>query len=310
MDAAHVQIRRMTRSTLIVGAGPTGRHTAFLLASAGHEVKLVSRKGGRACHPGITHIAADASDARALSALAPGAGTIINCAMPAYDRWPEEFPPIASAVLRAAEAAGADVVTLSNIYGYGRFTGPLTESTPLAPHTVKGRVRAAMWDAALRSPVRATEVRASDYLGHGAVTYFSLFVLPGALRGEASRFPGDVDLPHSWSFTKDVARTLVAAAASDASWGRAWHVPSRSASIRQLANMAAGVAGAPTPQLTRMPPDELQALAAADSMMREVAEMTYLFESACVLDSRETERLLGVSASPLDEALRDTLQGT
>lgn len=297
----------MTHSTLVIGAGPTGRNCAFLLASAGHPVALVSRRGGQGAHPRITHIAADASDARALASIAQGVKTIINCAMPAYDRWPEEFPPIASAVLHAAKAAGADVVTLSNIYGYGRFSGPLTEDTPLAPHTVKGRVRAAMWDAALRSGPRVTEVRASDYLGQGAVTYFSLFALPGALKGEVSRFPGDVDLAHSWSFTKDVARTLVAACASDASWGRAWHVPSRVASVRQLAEMAAAAVGAATPQLARLPREELIALAAADPMMREVAEMAYLFESECILDSRETERLLGLSASPLEEALRDTL---
>jgi nucleoside-diphosphate-sugar epimerase len=298
----------MTRNTLIVGAGPTGLHTASLLAAAGHQVKLVSRRGGQGSHARIAHIAADASDAAALSALAEGVDTIINCAMPRYDRWPEEFPPIGAALLRAAQTTGADLVTLSNIYGYGRFTGPLTESTPLAPHTVKGRVRAAMWDAALRSPVRVTEVRASDYLGHGAVTYFSLFVLPGVLRGEPARFPGDLDVPHSWSFTKDVARTLVAAAASDASWGRAWHVPSRTASIRELANRVAQIARVPAPQLSRMPDAELQALAAADPMMREVAEMTYLFETSCVIDSQETERLLGVSAAPLEDALRDTLE--
>jgi nucleoside-diphosphate-sugar epimerase len=182
----------MTHSTLVIGAGPTGRNCAFLLASAGHPVALVSRRGGQGAHPRITHIAADASDARALASIAQGVKTIINCAMPAYDRWPEEFPPIASAVLHAAKAAGADVVTLSNIYGYGRFSGPLTEDTPLAPHTVKGRVRAAMWDAALRSGLRVTEVRASDYLGQGAVTYFSLFALPGALKGEVSRFPTSI----------------------------------------------------------------------------------------------------------------------
>jgi nucleoside-diphosphate-sugar epimerase len=297
----------MTRNILIIGAGPTGLHTAFLFASAGHRVRIVSRRGGQASHPGIAHVAADASDAASLSALAQGVNTIVNCAMPPYDRWPEEFPPIGTAVLRAAQTSGADVVTLSNIYGYGRFSGPLAENAPLAPHTVKGRVRAGMWDLAQRSPVRVTEVRASDYLGHGAVTYFSLFALPGALAGEVARFPGDVDAPHSWSFTKDVARTLVAASMSDASWGRAWHVPSRTASIRELATRVAALVGAPAPKLERLPRSELQALAAADSMMREVAEMVYLFETPCVLDSGETERLLGVSAAPLEEALRDTV---
>ena len=79
-----------------------------------------------------------------MATLAEGASTIFYCAMPRYDRWPEEFPPIAAAALSAAEHSGADLVTLSNVYGYGHVPGPLTESLPMAPYTVKGRVRAAM----------------------------------------------------------------------------------------------------------------------------------------------------------------------
>jgi hypothetical protein len=105
--------------------------------------------------------------------------------MPRYDRWPEEFPPIAATALSAAEHSDADLVTLSNVYGYGRVADPLTESLPMAPHTIKGRVRAAMWEAARNGRARATEVRASDYLGHGAGSLFTLMLLPRILRGEA-----------------------------------------------------------------------------------------------------------------------------
>jgi nucleoside-diphosphate-sugar epimerase len=299
----------MTRNAkLIIGAGSTGMHTALLLAQAGCEVKIVSRRGGTSSHPRIVHVALDASDAASLAALAEGVSTIFNCAMPRYDRWPQEFPPIAAAVLRAAERSGADLVTVGNVYGYGRVAGPLTESLPMAPHTVKGRVRAAMWEAARAGRARATEVRASDYLGHGAGSHFTLMLLPSILRGDAASFPGDLDAPHSWTFTQDVARTLVAAAQSDLSWGRAWHVPSNTASIRALSAAAARLAGAPAPTLATMSSAELNGLAAVDSIMREVVEMTYLFERPCVLDSTETMRALGVTATPLEDVLHDTLR--
>jgi nucleoside-diphosphate-sugar epimerase len=234
--------------------------------------------------------------------------TLVNCAMPAYDRWPEEFPALGASVLAVAAEVGADLVTLSNVYGYGRVAGPLREDHALVPHTVKGRVRAGMWDLVRRSGVRATEVRASDFLGRGAVAYFNIFVLPGLLKGEACAFPGDLDATHSWTFTQDAAATLVAAAGSEASWGRVWHVPSSVASIRELAVLTAEQAGVARPALRRMPLAELQALAAAVPVMREVEEMTYLFEGPCVLDSRETERLLGVQASPLEVAVADNLR--
>ncbi len=294
---------------LVVGAGPTGSNTATLLASKGHDVTLVSRRGGSSTHPRIVHASADAGDPASLRRVADGATTLVNCAMPAYDRWPEDFPRIGASTLTVAADIGASLVTLSNVYGYGRVSGPISESHPLAPHTMKGRVRAGMWDLARRrGDVRATEVRASDYLGQGAVTYFNLFVLLGLLKGEESAFPGNLDTLHSWSYTKDVATTLVAAAGCAQSWGRAWHVPSSVASVRDLASATARLANVDAPKLRRFGDDELQGLAAGNSMMREVLEMSYLFDEPCLLDSKDTEAVLGVAASPMEDALQDNLR--
>jgi nucleoside-diphosphate-sugar epimerase len=178
----------------------------------------------------------------------------------------------------------------------------------MAPHTIKGRVRAAMWEAARAGRARATEVRASDYLGHGAASHFTLMVLPSIVHGEVASFHGDLDAMHSWTFTQDVARALVAASVSDASWGRAWHVPSNVASVRELSASAARLAGAPAPTLNRMSGAELDALATTDSIIRELVEMIYLVDRPCVLDSTETQHALGVAATPLEDVLRDTLR--
>jgi nucleoside-diphosphate-sugar epimerase len=292
---------------LVIGAGPTGTHTAQLLADAGEEVTVVSRRGTSAGLLGVDHVALDASDANALTELAGGASTIFNCAMPRYDRWPQEFPPIAEAVLKAAERSGADLVTLSNVYGYGPVNGPLNESMPMAPQTVKGRVRAAMWEDALASRARVTEVRGSDYLGRGAASLYTLMTLPSIARGKPASFPGDLDALHSWTFTLDVARTLVAASRFAGSWGRAWHVPSNDLSLRALSARAAEIAAAPAASLTRMPMAELEGLGAFDTIMREVIEMTYLYDRPLCLNSTATQQALGVRATPIDKVLRDTL---
>ena len=59
------------------------------------------------CHPDIERIAADASDAERLSALAEGAVAIYNCVNPLYHRWLTDWPPIAAALRTAAERSGA-----------------------------------------------------------------------------------------------------------------------------------------------------------------------------------------------------------
>jgi hypothetical protein len=49
-------------------------------------------------------------------------------------------------------------------------------------------------------------------------------------------------------------------------------------------------------------------LAREDEFMREIVEMAYLFQQPCILDSSDTERLLGVFASSLDTMIKDTLR--
>ena len=97
---------------------------------------------------------------------------IYQCLNAPYTRWPGLFPPLQRGVLAAAERAGALLVSLENLYGYGPTGGrPMTEDLPLAAATVKGRTRAAMTAellaAAEAGRVRIAIGRASDFFGAG-----------------------------------------------------------------------------------------------------------------------------------------------
>src|SRR5882757_10824002 len=148
---------------VVVGAGPVGRETARLLAVEGHEVRLVSRAGAKPIDAGISGVALDACDGQSLARVCAGADAIFMCAMAPYTKWPTDFPPIMDGVIAAAESVKARLVVLGNIYGYGKQAGsPLTSAAPLAPTSIKGRVRTATWEQVLGSAVPAAEVRASD----------------------------------------------------------------------------------------------------------------------------------------------------
>ncbi|WTW96801.1 NAD-dependent epimerase/dehydratase family protein [Streptomycetaceae bacterium NBC_01309] len=300
----------VTPPHVVTGSGVAGIATARLLADAGERVRLISRSGRGPEHPLIELVAADATDADRLTELLKGARTLYNCAAPAYDRWREEFPPLATALVTAAERTGVNYVMLGNVYGYGPFEGPLRPEQPMAPTASKGRVRADIWHQALAAHeegrVLVTEIRASDYLGADAYSLFNLMVTPQVLAGEPVLYPADLDAAHSWTYVGDVARTLVAAAESGAVWGRAWFVPSVSeVSARELTARLAEVADAPAPRIERMEPEVLAQLAAEDSVMAEIAEMRYLDDRDCVLDASETESALGVKPAALDDVLRE-----
>ncbi|MCP3783208.1 NAD-dependent epimerase/dehydratase family protein [Micromonospora sp. A3M-1-15] len=296
---------------VIVGAGPVGTATARLLAERGERVRVVTRRGTGPAHPAIERIAADAADAERLTALTEGAAALYNCANPAYHRWPLDWPPLAAALLTAAERTGAVLATVGNLYGYGPVDAPMTEATPLAATGTKGRVRNRMWADALAAHqagrARITEVRGSDYVGPEG-TSLAMMVLPRVLAGQRVFLPVDWDAPHTWTYIPDVARTLAAAATDERAWGRAWHVPSAPAvSMRDLAGRAAALVGAPAPRLTRMPYPMLWVAGLANPFARELRETAYQFDRPYVLDSTAAIATLGVEATPLDRVVKETV---
>ncbi|MBY8872075.1 NAD-dependent epimerase/dehydratase family protein [Micromonospora sp. PLK6-60] len=296
---------------VIVGAGPVGTATARLLAERGDRVRVVTRRGTGPDHPAVERVAADAADPERLTAATEGAVALYNCANPAYHRWPTDWPPLAGALLTAAERTGAVLATVGNLYGYGPVHAPMTEQTPPASTGTKALVRNRMWADALAAHragrVRATEVRGSDYLGAGGLS-LPMLMLPRVLAGQRVVLPVDWDAPHTWTYIPDVARTLVAAAADERAWGQPWHVPSDAAvSARELAVRAAALAGAPAPKLTRLPYPALWLGGLVNPFVRELRETAYQFARPYLMDSAAAQRTLGIAPTPLADALAATV---
>ncbi|MET9298207.1 NAD-dependent epimerase/dehydratase family protein [Micromonospora aurantiaca] len=298
---------------VIVGAGPVGTATARLLAERGERVRVVTRRGTGPEHQAIERVAADAADADRLAALTEGADALYNCANPEYHTWQTDWPPLAAALLTAAERSGAVLATVGNLYGYGPVDAPMTEATPLAATGVKGRVRNRMWADALAAHragrARITEVRGSDYIGLGGKS-LPMMVLPKVVAGQRVFLPVAWDAPHTWTYVGDVARTLVAAATDPRAWGRAWHVPSAPPmSMRALADRAAERAGAPAPRLTRMPYPVLWLGGLADPFAREMRETAHQFAGPFVMDSTAASETFGIDGTPLDRVVDEMVTG-
>jgi nucleoside-diphosphate-sugar epimerase len=289
---------------VIVGKGPVGTTTAEELVARGHQVRILSRSGGRSTDT-VEHRQVDATDADALTAAAAGAAAIYNAVNPAYHRWATDWPPVAAALLTAAERTGAVLVTMSNLYAYGRPTGPMTPDTPLAATDVKGRVRARMWTDALAAHeagrVRVTEARAADFVGPQVPAAGSHLVrqLPALRAGRRAWVVGDPDVARSWGYLPDVARTLAVLGTDERAWGRAWHVPSAPPrSQRQALGDLAAALGAPAPRVSSVPWSVLRAVGVASPMMREVVAVRHQFDQEFVIDATATTTTFGLTPTP------------
>lgn len=294
-------------SQLVVGAGLIGKPLAERLVARGDEVSVATRSG--AFVDGASSVALDASDAAAFGRAAQGVDTIFLCANPPYPRWAADWPPIYQAAIAAATESGAGLVMVGNLYGYGPPERPMTEDSPQLASERKGLVRKAGWEQALaahaRGDIRATEIRPSDYFG--AQTLGSSHLGEGFFRpvlaSRTARVVGDPAMAHSWSYLPDIVSTLIAASDYTGEWGRAWHVPSneplpRTEIVRQI-NARWGVTGS----VAGIPRWLLSGLGVFNPTLREVSASSYQFRMPFVIDSAETERLLGVRATSWDDAL-------
>jgi len=297
---------------IIVGAGQVGTRLAARLTEQGHTVRLVSRSGNTI--PGVEARSADAGDREALLAATAGADVIYNCVNPPYHRWVADWPPMADNLIAAAESTGGVLVTLSNVYGYGAVDGPMTEQTPMSAHTRKGRVRAAMWAQALAAHqagrIRATDVRASDYIGEaGDQTNFGSRVLPKMQAGKPILLMGRTDQPHSWTYTGDAAALLAVAGQDSRAWGRAWHVPTNPARTQaEVIEDLTRAMGVPAPRIRTAGAGMLRLVGLFNRPAGELVEMLYEFDRPFVLDSSLAEQTFGLTPTPWSEIITETLR--
>jgi nucleoside-diphosphate-sugar epimerase len=298
----------MSDRHVIIGAGAVGRAAAAALEARGAEVVLASRSGTN----GTT--AVDATDADALARLADGAVALYNCVNPpAYDKWPQLWPPVAKALFDAAERSSAVLVTAANLYPYGPVrVGLMREGMPDSAPGTKARVRATMTADAFAAHraglIRAVEVRGSDYMGAGPGDYAHVpRVIAKALRGRTVSVVGSADQPHTWTDVRDMGRALATVATEESAWGRVWHAPSNPPRTQaEAVNDVLASVGAKPVTVKAMPSALLTVAAPFVPILRELRETLYQFTSPYVMDSSAITAAFGLEPTSWDEICRRT----
>lgn len=304
---------RMHRSRHIVfGTGQIGRLVIGQLLALGHDVVAVNRSG-RGEIPGAHVVGGDATDPAFTTQVAAGADVVYFCLNANhYHRWPEEFPPLQHGVLAGAQAAGARLVVLDNLYSYGPTTGRLTEDLPEQPTSAKAATRGAMTAELLQAHhagrVEVAIGRASDYFGPGTTrSALGETVFGTALSGRMAQVMGDPDLPHSYSYTPDVATSLITLGRHPNAAGEVWHLPvAETRTTRQIIEHIYGLAGH-RPRCFAAGRTTLRLFGVVKPTMREYLHTLYQFTDRWVVDDSRFRTAFGNLSTPLDDALAATL---
>ncbi|GEM84829.1 NAD-dependent epimerase/dehydratase family protein [Meiothermus hypogaeus] len=298
---------------VIFGTGPLGCSVAEELIKRNKAVRMISRSG-QAGVPGVETVAGDALSLEFTRRITDGAAVVYQCAQPAYHRWAEEFPALQASILEGAAANKARLVIADNLYMYGDPNGqPINEESPQNPTSKKGKVRKAMADAALATHqagrLQVALSRPSHYFGPGYKVTGNM-VFKKALSGQAMQFLGRLDQPHSFSYVPDAGRAMAVLGTSEQGWGQVW-IPPVQPTLTQLEFaqkiwQSAGQTGKPKVQALSRFMTQLAGLFIPT--IRETVEMLYEFEKPYVVDASRFERTFGVKATPMDEAIRLTLE--
>lgn len=298
---------------VIAGAGTVGTLVARKLIERGISCVLVSRSPGTSPVSEVARIAIDVADTAALREVCRGADALYNCINPPYDRWPVLWPQLHESFLLAAESSGAVLCTLGNVYGYGRVRTSMTPDMPARARFVNGRVRAEMWDRARLAheagKVRATEVRASNFIGPRAQSAIGATVIPPLLRGERPVVRGRADRLHSFTYVDDIADTMIECATNPCAWGRPWHAPNNPPVTQQhLLDAIADAAGVPR-QRARTEPGWLNYLRSRRSpIAREMRRIRFHFTDDFIVDDGATRRELDCHPTPWAEVIGNTAE--
>jgi len=302
---------------VISGTGAIGLATLDALRRRGETARLVNRSGSARVPDDVEVVGGDARDPAFTTAVTRGAQVVYQTLNPAYAEWTSQFPLLQTGVLTAAEAAGARLVSMENVYMYGRPAGrSFVEDRAYDAHTRKGRLRGRMARELLAAHeagrVEAAIGRASDYFGPhgGAQSNLGDRLFPAALAGRAATVLGDPDQPHTYTYVPDIGEGLAALGEHPDATGQLWHLPNdpETRTTRELVDSVYRQAGRPGGKLRRLPPVLLRALGLINPTMRELVEMQYQFEEPFVVDSSKISNKLGVEATPVDEALNATLR--
>ena len=294
-------------------AGATGEHLVPHLVSLGLPVRAVARRPLPE-RPGVENVVADVADPEGAARAVAGAGVVHVLVQPAYTRWVQEFSGLVGTIADAATRAGARLVMLDNLYGYGPVAGPLHEGLPLAARTRKGAVRARIAADLLarhdRGDLAVALGRASDYIGARGASLPNILALEPASKGAKGRWVGRLDAAHSLSYTPDIAAHLAVLGTEDAALGRAWHLPvlgsPTGGEFVRTVHRIAGIDAEPglvTPLMNR-----LAGIFVANA--REGNELMYEFTAPFVVDDSAFRAAFpGHPATELDAAVAAALEG-
>jgi nucleoside-diphosphate-sugar epimerase len=313
----------MRKVALIIGGnGRLGQVLAAALVAAGWRVHAQVRRLPDRTVPGVHWIDTPLSETAHIAQAVHAADVVIHAANPLYTQWRTEARALMQQAIDVARRLSALMMFAGNVYNFGaRMPEILLEDTAQNPTTRKGRIRVGLEKdlrEAAGAGLRSVTIRAGDFFGGpGRGSWFDLVVVKSLRKGIAI-YPGPLHAVHAWAYLPDLARAFVMVAEKQSllPMFTTLHFEGHSLTGQELLDALGRSArrqGLVLPNVAlrqrSLPWPLLRAAGLVMPMMREIAEMRYLWSVPHRLSGQRLEQLVGkVPVTPLEQALDETLR--
>jgi len=309
-------------TTIVLGAtGGFGGAVTRELLGRGRAVRALVRDPARAKRlfpptSALELVHGDALDADILTRAAAGCGTIVHGVNYRYDEWSLFMPRVTTNVIAAASAAQATILFPGNIFGLGApGAAPFDETVIPSPNSRKGTLRVALEEALRRGAeteaCRILVLRGGAYFGPTVRNDIVNMIFARAAAGKPMTMFGNLDLPHQWAYTPDLARCAVdlldrsdRLAAYEVVHFAGHVVPSQ----RAFLAMIAARAGYPGLAIRDVRWQMVEGLSVRQAGLRELLELRHIYEDSLILDDPRRRQLLpNFIETSVEQAVTETL---
>ncbi|HUB19701.1 MAG TPA: NAD-dependent epimerase/dehydratase family protein [Acidobacteriaceae bacterium] len=301
--------------TILGAGGAISGHLTPLLAAQNKPFRVVSRTA-RPTAGAAEVVGADLLDRDQTIRAVAGSSVVFLLAGLKYDRnvWAEQWPRILANTIEGCKRAGAKLVFFDNVYMYGRVSGPMTEETPFNPCSRKGEIRAQI-ASTLLSEIKAGSLtamiaRAPDFYGPATPTGIAnVLVFDAWMKNQKPSWLVDDTVPHSYIYTPDAARAVLALAESASAWNQTWHLPTAPEALTGRAFITAAASAMDRPAKYRvLSPLMVRMFGWFNPTVGEIHEMLYQNDAPYLFDSSKYARAFGFAGTAYDEGIRATAE--
>ncbi len=281
--------------TILGSTGVIGRYLSQILTQYTDRLRLVSRNPVK-INDSDEIVSADLRDSEQVLKSVKGSEVVYLTAGIKYNKniWKDEWPRIMGNVINACEQYNVKLVFFSNLYAYGKVDGWITESTPLNPVSVKGKVRMEienmLTDEIGKGKLTAAIIKSSDFYGPAAMSVVSELVFNKLSRNKKPQWIGNPDKKHSLTYVKDAALATAVVGNNDFAFNQIWHAPTDKNALtgRQIIALAANAFNRNN-EFTVISDWVLKIIGTFNTAIRENNEMMYQLENDFLLDSSKFE---------------------